>query len=175
MSEEFYFMDGNYVPSSEAKIPVRCHAFLYGTSVFEGIRGYWNEQDNQLYVFRMKEHIERMFNSAKIMFMDAKYSLDEYLDIFGKSKMQGLLKDYLAESSKSWDNLDKISDKEKCRVFHCWRSSSLVFGMEEFSRICTKIEDDMLNNVAIAKVLNIIRFIIYGLCQFLVTVIVDVS
>lgn len=81
MSEEFYFMDGNYVPSSEAKIPVRCHAFLYGTSVFEGIRGYWNEQDNQLYVFRMKEHIERMFNSAKIMFMDAKYSLDEYLDI----------------------------------------------------------------------------------------------
>ena len=84
MSEEFYFMDGNYVPSSEAKIPVRCHAFLYGTSVFEGIRGYWNEQDNQLYVFRMKEHIERMFNSAKIMFMDAKYSLDEYLDIIKK-------------------------------------------------------------------------------------------
>ena len=72
--------------------------------------------------------------------------LDEYLDIFGKSKMQGLLKDYLAESSKSWDNLDKISDKEKCRVFHCWRSSSLVFGMEDFSRICTKIEDDMINN-----------------------------
>ena len=75
-----------------------------------------------------------------------KKQLDEYLDIFDKSKMQGLLKDYLAESSKSWDNLDKISDKEKCRVFHCWRSSSLVFGMEDFSRICTKIEDDMINN-----------------------------
>lgn len=72
--------------------------------------------------------------------------LDEYLDIFGKNTMQGLLKDYLAQSSKSWETLDKISDAEKCRVFHCWRSSSLVFGMEDFSRLCTKIEDDMLNN-----------------------------
>lgn len=78
---EFYFMDGKYVPVEEAVIPVRCHAFLYGTSVFEGIRGYWNEKEKQLYVFRIKEHIERMFNSAKIMFMDAKYSLDEYLGI----------------------------------------------------------------------------------------------
>ena len=72
--------------------------------------------------------------------------LCEYLDIFGKNKMQGLLKDYLAESTKSWDTLDKISDKEKRHIFHCWRSSSLVFGMEDFSKICTKIEDDLLNN-----------------------------
>jgi len=72
--------------------------------------------------------------------------LQEYLDIFGKHKMQGLLKDYLTESNKSWTLLDKISMPEKRRVFHCWRSSSLVFGMEDFSRLCTKIEDDMLNN-----------------------------
>lgn len=81
MSEEFYFMDGKYVPSNEAMIPVRTHAFLYGTSVFEGIRAYWNEIENQLYVFRAKEHIERMFNSSKIMFLNPKYSLNEYLDI----------------------------------------------------------------------------------------------
>ena len=72
--------------------------------------------------------------------------LTEYLDIFGKNKMQGLLKDYLAQSTKSWETLDKISNNEKRHVFHCWRSSSLVFGMEDFSRICTKIEDDLLNN-----------------------------
>ena len=81
MNEEFYFMDGEYVRAEDAKIPVRCHAFLYGTSVFEGIRGYWNENDNQLYIFRAKEHIERLFNSTKIMFMEPKYSIDEYLDI----------------------------------------------------------------------------------------------
>ena len=84
MEKEFYFMDGNYVPSDEAKISVRCHAFLYGTSVFEGIRGYWDEKENQLYVFRAKEHIERMFNSAKIMFMNPKYTVEEYLEIIKK-------------------------------------------------------------------------------------------
>ena len=72
--------------------------------------------------------------------------LCEYLDIFGKSKMQGLLKDYLAESNKSWDILHSVSDKEKSRIFHCWRSSSLVFGMDDFSQICTKIEDNLMNN-----------------------------
>ena len=82
--------------------------------------------------------------------------LCEYLDIFGKSKMQGLLKDYLAESNKSWELLDNISDHEKRRVFHCWRSSSLVFGMEDFSRICTKIEDDLINNRS-AKISQLIN------------------
>ena len=72
--------------------------------------------------------------------------LCEYLNIFGKSKMQGLLKDYLAQSNKSWDSLHNVSDKEKSRIFHCWRSSSLVFGMEDFSNICTKIEDNLINN-----------------------------
>ena len=72
--------------------------------------------------------------------------LCEYLNIFGKNKMQGLLKDYLAQSEKSWGSLSNISDKEKSRIFHCWRSSSLVFGMEDFSKICTKIEDNLINN-----------------------------
>ena len=75
-----------------------------------------------------------------------KKQLCEYLNIFGKSKMQGLLKDYLAESNKSWDILHNVSDKEKSRIFHCWRSSSLVFGMDDFSKMCTRIEDHLINN-----------------------------
>ncbi|MBE7706817.1 MAG: branched-chain amino acid transaminase [Cyanobacteria bacterium SIG30] len=78
---EYYFMDGKYVPAEEAVIPVRTHAFLYGTSVFEGIRAYFNQEENQLYIFRMKEHFERMLNSAKIMYMDAQYTVDEYMQI----------------------------------------------------------------------------------------------
>ncbi len=84
MDKEFYFMDGEYVESTKAMIPVRTHAFLYGTSVFEGIRGYYNEEENQIYIFRAKEHIERLFNSTKIMFMEPKYSSEEYLDIIKK-------------------------------------------------------------------------------------------
>ena len=81
MSQEFYYMDGKYVPSDEAMIPVRTHAFLYGTSVFEGIRGYYNEQEDQIYAFRMKEHFQRLLNSCKIMHMDPKHSLEEYMQI----------------------------------------------------------------------------------------------
>lgn len=77
----YVFMDGEYVPYENAKISVRTHAFLYGTSVFEGIRGYWNEEENQVYVFRMKEHYERIHNSCKIMHMDPKYSVDEMCNI----------------------------------------------------------------------------------------------
>lgn len=78
---EFYFMDGEYVPAAEAKIPVRTHAFLYGTSVFEGIRAYYNIEKDSLYAFRVREHFERIVNSAKIMFMNPKYSVDEYCEI----------------------------------------------------------------------------------------------
>ena len=53
---EFYFMNGEYVDASKAMIPVRTHAFLYGTAVFEGIRAYWNEDEKQLYAFRVPEH-----------------------------------------------------------------------------------------------------------------------
>lgn len=81
MDQEYYYMDGKYVPSQEAVIPVRTHAFLYGTSVFEGIRGYYNKEENQVYVFRMKEHFERLHNSCKIMFMNPKHSVEQYVQI----------------------------------------------------------------------------------------------
>ncbi len=77
MSTQYVFMDGKFVPEQEAKISVKTHAFLYGTSIFEGIRGYWNPQEKQIYIFRMKEHYERMHKNAKIMHMVPEYSIDE--------------------------------------------------------------------------------------------------
>lgn len=74
---EYVFMDGKFVPEQDAKISVKTHAFLYGTSVFEGIRGYWNEEEKQIYIFRMKEHYERIHNSAKIMHMKPALSVQE--------------------------------------------------------------------------------------------------
>ncbi len=78
---EFVYMDGNYVEKEKATIPVMTHAFLYGTGIFEGIRAYYNEQENQLYAFRVPEHYERLVKSAKIMHMDTKHSIDEYCKI----------------------------------------------------------------------------------------------
>lgn len=80
MTEYIYF-NGKFVESSKACIPVTTHAFLYGTAVFEGIRAYYNEDESQMYIFRPEEHFKRMFQSAKVMYMDTVYTLEEHLDI----------------------------------------------------------------------------------------------
>src|SRR5260221_9462537 len=65
------------VPVEEAKISIMTHALHYGTAVFEGIRGNWNEEDNCHYLFRMREHFERLALSSKIMMLDLKESIDD--------------------------------------------------------------------------------------------------
>ncbi len=68
MSDITYsYLNGQIVPSSEANISIMTHAFNYGTACFEGIRGYWNEEDKQLYIFRLREHFERMVGSVRIL------------------------------------------------------------------------------------------------------------
>jgi branched-chain amino acid aminotransferase len=78
---EYVFFNGEYIESDKAVIPVRTHAFLYGTSVFEGIRAYYNKEEKQMYAFRVKEHYQRLLASAKVMWMNSPYTLDEYVDI----------------------------------------------------------------------------------------------
>ena len=58
--EGYAYFEGRIVPMSEAKVSVATHALQYGTACFEGIRGYWNEQQQQLYILKMREHYERM-------------------------------------------------------------------------------------------------------------------
>ena len=61
------YFQGNFVPLEDAKIPVTTHAFLYGTAVFEGVRGNWNADTGELYIFRLEEHIKRFRQNAKIL------------------------------------------------------------------------------------------------------------
>ena len=78
---EHVFMNGEYIEADKAVLPVRTHAFLYGTSVFEGIRAYYNKAEDQLYAFRVKEHYERLLHSAKVMWMKSPYTIEEYENI----------------------------------------------------------------------------------------------
>ena len=75
------FFQGEFIPMENAKIGIMRHAFNYGTAVFEGIRGNWNHSQEQLYLFRPREHIERLRQSAKIMRMQLNYSDDELVKI----------------------------------------------------------------------------------------------
>src|SRR5215470_9331947 len=77
-SEEGYaYFEGRIVPMGEAKVSIATHALHYGTACFEGIRGYWNAEHEQLYLLKMREHYERMANSWNVLRMRPRESLDD--------------------------------------------------------------------------------------------------
>jgi len=72
---KFIWFDGKYVISEKAKVPVTTHAIHYGTSIFEGIRGYWNSEN--LYIFRLADHLKRFRNSGKFYSISFSFSDDQ--------------------------------------------------------------------------------------------------
>jgi len=65
----FAFFKGRVVPYSEARVGVLTHGLNYGTGVFSGIRGYWNPDENELFVFRPEDHYRRFLESASMLGM----------------------------------------------------------------------------------------------------------
>ena len=78
---KYAFFDGKIVPFDQAKISVMTHAFNYGTGCFEGIRAYWNDAEEQLYVFRMKPHYDRLLESCKILMLDLPRTAEQLCDL----------------------------------------------------------------------------------------------
>ena len=60
------YIQGKIVPYAEARVGVATHALHYGTAVFGGLRGYWNDEKEHVYVFRPEDHIRRLLNSARL-------------------------------------------------------------------------------------------------------------
>jgi len=77
MAEEWAFFEGKFVPVDEARVSVKTHALNYGTGCFEGIRGYWNSEHSEMYMFRAPEHFERLHRSANMLRMSLRYTVAE--------------------------------------------------------------------------------------------------
>ncbi len=73
----YAFFHNQFVPLSEAKIGVMTHCLHYGTAIFEGIRGNWNSEQKQIYLFRLKEHYERLHKGSHILNISLPYTVDE--------------------------------------------------------------------------------------------------
>jgi branched-chain amino acid aminotransferase len=69
---KFVWFDGKIVKDEDAKVPAMTHAIHYGTSVFEGLRGYWNSKN--LYIFRLDDHIKRFRNSGKVYSISLRFT-----------------------------------------------------------------------------------------------------
>lgn len=91
---EYAFFEGRIVPVEEANINIKTNSFHYGTAVFEGIRAYWNEKEQQLYILFAREHYSRLLKNAKAMFMELPYTVDELVEI---------TKEILRKSEIKWD------------------------------------------------------------------------
>ena len=64
------YHDGEIVPYREARFGLLTHALNYGTGLFAGLRGYWNAEEEQLFVFRPEDHFQRFCDSARLLRMD---------------------------------------------------------------------------------------------------------
>ena len=77
----FAFFKGNIVPIGEAKVGIMTHALHYGTACFAGLRAYWNEEEQQLFIFRAEDHFHRFINSTRLLHMNLPYSAEELVEI----------------------------------------------------------------------------------------------
>ena len=71
------YFEGAWVPMREAKVSIMTHAFMYGTATFEGIRAYWNVDQHRLFGVKIREHVERIRQSCRILLMKDVPSVDE--------------------------------------------------------------------------------------------------
>ncbi|MBI2172390.1 MAG: branched-chain amino acid transaminase [Chloroflexi bacterium] len=75
------FHKGEFVPLEQASIGIMTHAFHYGTAVFEGVRGNWNAEQGRVYIFRLREHYERLLAGCKILRIKLPYTVQDLCDI----------------------------------------------------------------------------------------------
>lgn len=85
------WMNGKLVPFKDAKVHVLTHALHYSTAVFEGIRCYYTSRGST--IFRLQEHVDRLFNSAKMYSMKIPYSKDEISKAIIKTVKSSKLKE----------------------------------------------------------------------------------
>src|SRR5437764_5147086 len=80
-NQRFAYFRGGIVPMEQAKVSVMTHAFNYGTGVFEGIRGYWNEEKEEIYIFRLREHFRRFLKNTRMVMIEVPYGVDDLVDL----------------------------------------------------------------------------------------------
>lgn len=75
------YFNGAFMPLSQANVNIATHALHYGTGCFEGIRGYWNEEREELYLLKLAEHVDRFFRSCGVLSITPPFTQQELSDV----------------------------------------------------------------------------------------------
>lgn len=81
LSDLTVYADGRFASYDETKVGLLTHGLQYGTGCFEGVRGFWSERDDELYVFRVRDHYERLAQSAKMLLIKLPHTIEELTEI----------------------------------------------------------------------------------------------
>jgi branched-chain amino acid aminotransferase len=81
MDKSYVLYNGEIVEEKEVSISIRSKLVNYGLGCFEGIRAYWDEESQQLYAFRLREHYERLLQSCKALYINIPYTVQELCDL----------------------------------------------------------------------------------------------
>jgi len=124
------YLDGKFVDEEEARVSVFDHGFLYGDGVFEGIRAYHNS------VFRLKDHVDRLYDSAKAVNMEIPVNEEQMSEIILESCRQNGLKDAYIRVVVSRGKGDLGLDPRKCSVptIVCIASSISIYPEEMYEK-----------------------------------------
>lgn len=81
MPLSYAYFQKKFMPLADANVNIMTNCIHYGTALFEGIRGNWNSDEKQIYIFRLREHYQRLLNGCKLLKIDLPHSLDELCQI----------------------------------------------------------------------------------------------
>lgn len=130
MGDQWIFLNDNFVKKEDAKISVYDHGFLYGDGVFEGIRVYSGN------IFRMKEHMDRLYQSAKSIMLTIPYSQDELTGLVVETVKKNGLSDAYIRLVVSRGTGDLGLDP-----YNCKRANTVIIvePLSIFLSICMKL------------------------------------
>ena len=75
-----YWLNGKYINKEDAYLSPLTHTLHYGLGAFEGVRSYGSSNGDNVNIFRLKEHTERLFESAKIINVSINHNIDEVME-----------------------------------------------------------------------------------------------
>jgi len=81
LQSSIIYTKGDFHPYDSMKVGLLTHALQYGTGCFEGVRGFWNDEQHELFLLDLKEHYDRLAASARILFMTLPHTTDELIQI----------------------------------------------------------------------------------------------
>ncbi|WP_020123034.1 aminotransferase class IV [Streptomyces canus] len=89
----YLWRSGRIVPSADATVHVRAVGHASVSAVFEGINAYWSDTDQQLYVFRLRDHLQRLLRSAQLSYLTVSHTVDELesatLELLRRNEVRG--------------------------------------------------------------------------------------